>query len=119
MKRSVYIFLLLLSSTTYAQQNYSERLAATVMSLWKDSMALKKNSAASWTYDQGLVLCGIENIWKRTGDAKYFNYIQKSMDFFVDDKGKIRTYKPDEFNIDNVAPGRNLLLLYNVTGKEK
>ena len=119
MKKNICIFLLLLSATSYAQQNYSERLAATVMSIWKDSMALKKNSPASWTYDQGLVLCGIENIWKRTGDAKYFNYIQKSMDFFVDDKGKIRTYKADDFNIDNVAPGRNLLLLYNVTGKEK
>jgi len=120
MKRAVYILLLILvTNTTNAQQNYSERLAATVMSLWKDSMALKKNAPAAWTYDQGLVLCGIENIWKRTGDAKYFNYIQKSMDFFVDEKGKIRTYKPDEFNIDNVAPGRNLLLLYNITGKEK
>ncbi len=119
MKKTVYIYLLLLSATVSAQQNYSERLAATVMSIWKDSMALKKNMPAAWTYDQGLVLCGIEKIWKRTGDGKYFNYIQKSMDFFVDDKGKIRTYKPDGLTLDNIAPGRNLLLLYNITGKEK
>jgi len=120
MKKTVYIFLLvLIANTTNAQQNYSERLAATVMSIWKDSMALKKNAPAAWTYDQGLVLCGIENIWKRTGDAKYFNYIQKSMDFFVDEKGKIRTYKPEGLTLDNIAPGRNLLLLYNITGKEK
>ncbi len=118
MKKIIYI-LLLVSATARAQQNYSERLAATVMTIWKDSMALKKNMPAAWTYDQGLVLCGMENIWKRTGDAKYFNYIQKSMDFFVGDDGKIRTYKPDEFTLDNIAPGRNLLLLYNITGKEK
>jgi unsaturated rhamnogalacturonyl hydrolase len=118
MKKLVYLIFLIWGNVQ-AQQNYSERLAATVMSLWKDSMALKKNAPAAWTYDQGLVLCGMENIWKRTGDPKYFNYIQKSMDFFVGDDGKIRTYKPDEFNLDNLAPGRNLLLLYDVTGKEK
>ena len=119
MKKTLCIFLLFLSVASFAQTNYSERLAATVMAIWKDSMALKKNMPAAWTYDQGLVLCGIENIWKRTGDGKYFNYIQKSMDFFVDDKGKIRTYKPDAMTLDNIAPGRNLLLLYNITGKEK
>src|SRR5437868_12972458 len=118
MKKLLYISIFI-CSTAHAQQNYSERLAETVMSLWKDSMALKKNAPASWAYDQGLVLCGIEKVWKRTGNGKYFSYIQKSMDFFVGDDGKIRTYKPDEYNLDNVAPGRNLLLLYNVTGKEK
>ena len=66
-----------------------------------------------------MFLKGIEGLWKATGDKKYFDYIQKSMDFFVDDKGDIRTYKFDEYTLDNVTPGRQLLMLYNVTGKEK
>jgi unsaturated rhamnogalacturonyl hydrolase len=41
------------------------------------------------------------------------------MDFFVNDKGEIRTYKQSDYNIDNVLCGRVLLTLYNVTGKEK
>src|SRR5918993_3236415 len=41
------------------------------------------------------------------------------MDFFVQDDGIIRTYKPDEYNIDHVNCGRNLLFLYKVTLKEK
>jgi unsaturated rhamnogalacturonyl hydrolase len=72
-----------------------------------------------WNYDQGVVLKGMEGIWLQTGDGRYFNYIQKSMDRFVNDDGTIRTYRLDEFNIDNVLCGRNLLLLYKVTGKEK
>lgn len=119
MKKISVIVFLFVSINSFAQQNYSERLAATVMTLWKDSMALKKNQPAQWTYDQGLVLCGMEKIWKRTGDAKYFNYIQKSMDFFVGNDGTIRTYKPEAYTLDNIAPGRNLLLLYDITGKEK
>jgi len=41
------------------------------------------------------------------------------MDHFVNDDGSIRTYSRDEYNIDNILPGRNLLFLYKVTGQEK
>src|SRR3982751_1412227 len=103
---------------TYAQ-SWTERMAATVMSTWKDSMSMQEGRPVRWAYDQGVVLKGIEGLWLNTADKKYFDYIQKSMDFFVDDKGDIRTYRYDELTLDNVAPGRNLLLLYNVTGKDK
>jgi unsaturated rhamnogalacturonyl hydrolase len=92
-------------------------MAKTVMTVWKDSMSNGK--PARWTYDQSVILRGIEGLWRATGEKKYFDYIQKSMDFFVDDNGNIRTYRSDELTLDNIAPGMNLLLLYNVTGKEK
>jgi unsaturated rhamnogalacturonyl hydrolase len=65
------------------------------------------------------VLKGIEGLWKKTKDKKYFDYIQKSMDLFVQEDGSIRTYKPDEYNIDHVNCGRNLLFLYKQTKQEK
>ncbi|MDQ6904552.1 MAG: glycoside hydrolase family 88 protein, partial [Bacteroidota bacterium] len=58
-------------------------------------------------------------LWQATGDGKYFSYIQKSMDPFIDDEGNIRSYKFDNLTLDNIAPGKNLLLLYRVTGKKK
>ncbi len=100
-------------------QPVSQKMAATVMNTWKDSFALGTDRPAKWTYDQGVILKGIEGVWKKTGDPLYFQYIQKSMDFFVDEKGDIKTYKGTEYNIDNVNNGRSLLLLYRVTGKEK
>lgn len=118
-KCNILIIFCLSGLTCLAQTNYSEKLAATVMLLWKDSMALKKPMPAQWTYDQGLVLCGIEKLWKHTGKGDYYNYIQKSMDFFVGEKGNIRTYRQEECNLDNIAPGRNLLMLFEVTGKDK
>jgi len=99
-------------------QTYNERIAATVMTIWKDSLSMD-GKPAKWTYDQGVILKGIESLWYATGEGKYFDYLQKSMDFFVNDKGEIRGYKQDEYNIDNVLCGRNLLTLYAVTGKEK
>src|SRR6266542_1168460 len=98
-------------------KSYAADMAKTVMTIWKDSMT--NGRPARWTYDQSVILKGIEGLWRATGDKKYFDYIQKSMDFCVDDNGNIRTYDLKDFNIDNIACGRNVLLLYNVTGKEK
>jgi len=100
-------------------QDYSKKLAATAMTIWKDSFMLEGDKAPKWRYDQGVILKGIEGIWNATGDGKYFSYIQKSMDYYVKEDGSIKGYKPDEFNIDHLNNGRLLLLLYRVTGKEK
>jgi len=93
--------------------SYGQEMARSVMTLWKDSLA------HIWTYDQGVVYGGFEALWRNTGDADYFNYIKKNIDYYVNDDGTIRTYDKDNYNIDNVKNGNALLLLYNVTGDEK
>jgi unsaturated rhamnogalacturonyl hydrolase len=96
----------------------SEQMAATVMEIWKDSLSAG-GRPVRWTYDQGVILEGIDAVWRRTGNADYFRYIQKSMDHFVTPEGDIRTYTFDSHNIDNVKNGRSLLTLYKVTGQQK
>ena len=110
--------IVLCSTGAAAQTQYSKAVAATAMSVWKDSFALD-GKPAKWTYDQGVILEGIADIWDESADPVYFNYIQKSMDFFVNDDGSIRTYKQSDYNIDNIKNGRALLYLYRITGKEK
>lgn len=95
----------------------SQQIAETVMNTWKDSFSL--GSTARWSYDMGVVLKGFEGLWRNTGDVKYYNYILKQMDFFVKDDGSIKTYKPDEYNIDHINNGKLLLFLYKITQKEK
>ncbi len=93
-------------------------MAATVMNTWKDSFAVG-NTPAKWSYDMGVLLKGFEGIWLHTGNAQYYNYIQKMMDVFIEEGGAIRDYKPDSYNLDNINNGKLALLLYRVTGKEK
>ncbi|MDQ6813737.1 MAG: glycoside hydrolase family 88 protein, partial [Bacteroidota bacterium] len=118
MKRLLTIAFLFAAVQLHAQ-SWSAKMAETVMTIWKDSLQVDKGKPVKWAYDQGVVLKGIEGLWLRTGNKKYFDYIQKSMDFFVKDDGAISTYKRSNYNIDNVLCGRNLLTLYNVLGKEK
>ena len=95
-------------------------MAATAMNtLWRDAAKNESGTPAKWTYDHGLVLKGIEGVWRATGDGRYFNHIKQGMDEYVNADGTIRTYKLDDYNIDNVLNGRVLLLLYKVTGQEK
>lgn len=101
------------------QTKWSEKLSETVMKIWPDSFLLEGDKAAKWRYDQGVILKGMESVWNASGDGKWFQYIQKSMDFYVQNDGSIKGYRPDEYNIDHVNNGKNLLLLYQVTGKEK
>lgn len=101
------------------ESSFSERMAETAMSLWKDSFSADPSKPAKWTYDEGVVLKGMQGLWYNTGDGKYFRYIKHCMDVFVDSIGDIRTYKLEDFNLDNVNNGRILLLLYQVTGEKK
>ena len=121
MKRSssIFIVLLVLLQTGFAQQKpYSQQMAQTAMNIWPDSFSMN-GKAARWSYDQGVILKGIEGIWKLYGDPRYFNYIQHSMDHYVREDGTIKDYRKDEFNIDHLNNGKVVMFLYNTTWKPK
>jgi len=97
----------------------SEQMAAAAMNRWKTSWETDPARTERWSYEQGVMLKGIEGLWLNTADGKYFNFIQRSIDRFVNDDGTIKTYKLDDYNIDNINEGKLLLTLYRVTEKEK
>jgi unsaturated rhamnogalacturonyl hydrolase len=70
-----------------------------------------------WEYDfafLGLAIDKLGNI-----DKKYSDYMQSYIDYFVDSTGHINEYKIEDYNIDRVNPGKNLIVLYKRTGEEK
>jgi len=91
-------------------------MASTVLQLWPDT---GDSTAIRWAYDNGVVWKGLEGLWYNTGDARYFKYVQHQMDRLVDKEGNIRTYKLEDYNLDNILCGRILLTLYNVTGQKQ
>lgn len=71
------------------------------------------------SYGQGVFLEGLQQLYKATRNRKYLTYIKSNIDMFVGGDGSIRTYKYDDFNIDNISTGRQLLFLYTVTKEKK
>lgn len=122
LRRSVSLVLLLslLAGALAAQElPLSRQMADSFIARHKDSILVGKNMVTKWDYEQGLMLKAIEKVWYRTGEGKYFDYIRKDIDQYVRPDGSIRTYRADEFNIDNIPPGRALLTLYRQSLPDK
>ncbi|RYU77214.1 glycoside hydrolase family 88/105 protein [Hymenobacter persicinus] len=86
-------------------------MADAFISWYPDSILIGSRKTARWDYEQGLMLKALERVWNRTGEAKYFTYIQKDLDQFVREDGTIRTYKVEDYNLDNLTTGHALLTL--------
>jgi unsaturated rhamnogalacturonyl hydrolase len=126
MNRSLkYFALVALTSLTFkvgAQvKPLSQQMADQVLALSKDSANASSNNfrPVKWSYDQGVILEGIDGVWKRTANNEYFKYMQACMDAYVTKDGDIKMYKQEDHNIDNIKNGRTLLTLYKVTGQVK
>lgn len=72
-----------------------------------------------WNYTNGLVCTALEQVWKKTGDEKYYNYIKAYADEMITSDGTIKGYKPDEYNIDKVNSGKFLFAVYERTKDAK
>lgn len=126
MKRSLVTAFLAFGSTAFfsaksqtTQLSWSQRTANTIMQAWPDSLVKEGAHEARWTYDLGVMYEGLKGIWYNTGNGEYFKFIEKRMNFFVNDDGSIKTYKQDEYNIDNILLGRSVLNVFRVVDKEK
>jgi unsaturated rhamnogalacturonyl hydrolase len=98
----------------------SKLLVDNFITLHPDTAAYKNEAKSyKWNYEQGLILESIYRVWVDTKEEEYFNYIKKNVDYYVNDDGSIKTYELSNFNIDNVAPGRVLLHLYEETKENK
>jgi unsaturated rhamnogalacturonyl hydrolase len=97
--------------------NWSQRMIDSVMV--RKPLLSEGTQNDKWSYDYGVVLKGTELVWRATGDDRYFDYMKKNMDSFVDDEGNIREYDINLFNIDHINNGKVLLTLYKETGETK
>jgi unsaturated rhamnogalacturonyl hydrolase len=113
---SIVIFVQLGVAQTYP---ISEQLAETSMKrLWADS----KNGSGvpeRWNYEQGVVLSGMKNLWYATGDRRYYDFLKKGVDAFVNPDGTIKTYSIDQYSLDLVRMGTALIAMYRATGDQK
>ena len=110
-------------------QGTLDRLAAYIDSLvatssaqnpaWNIERKVGGNKPNKWNYVDGCMITALLALYEISGNRKYLEFSDDFMGYFVQEDGSILTYSPDDFNLDNVAPGRTLFTLYDLTGKEK
>jgi unsaturated rhamnogalacturonyl hydrolase len=85
-----------------------------------DSMITRHAPAtARWHYEHGLLLLAIERVWRATGEARFWNHVRDTVDLFVEPDGTIGAYALEEYNLDQINPGRLLFPLYEATHEER
>jgi unsaturated rhamnogalacturonyl hydrolase len=92
------------------------RFANAVMTRWPDPMSIVV-SLPQWEYNRGIVLRGMEQVYRRTSDRRYLAYIQRYADEFVSAAGVVNI--PVAHSFDNIQPSVLLPFLFQQTGLAK
>ena len=80
---------------------------------------IRSGKCNKWNYIDGCMITGILERYEITGEARFLDFADRFLSGFVEEDGRIRTYDPEEYSLDNVNPAKNLFPLYDLTGKEK
>ncbi len=102
-----------------AQTKYYVRLADSEIKRNPESWMLDFSVKPKWNYCHGLELQAIFQVWQKTFDQSYYDYVYSFADLMVAQDGQIKTYKPLEYNIDRVNSGKFLFPVYALTKQER
>jgi unsaturated rhamnogalacturonyl hydrolase len=72
-----------------------------------------------WHYEHGLQVMAIQKAGEASGEERYLKFVADWIDCFVQPDGSIRTFRADEYNIDQINAGRLLYGAYRRTGDER
>lgn len=86
---------------------------------WNIEKAKAGGKGAGWNYIDGCMILAMLEIYRATGEKKYYDFADAFIDYRVNEDGTINGYKPEDYNIDNVNAGKTLFALYEMNGKEK
>ncbi len=110
------LFSLFLPAQGFAEQpQWSQRAANASIQRWPEGRIAPPGARWAWNYELGTLLEGFDAVWLNTADPRYFHYIKTSADQFITPDGSIPTWNVDEYQLDNILLGRQLLMLYGVT----
>ena len=78
--------------TVLLNDDWSGKMAQTVMERNADLMSLDFASRLKWSYTYGLVMKGMWQVLEKTEDREVFDYIESYYDQLINDDGSIQTY---------------------------
>ncbi len=95
---------------------WSVRMANTVINR-SDSLVYYVDRHPRWAYDVAFLGMAMDRLG--TVDTLYSRYMEEWVDYFVQPDGSVLDYRKEEYNLDRIFPGRNVLTVYRRRGDEK
>lgn len=104
---------------TWEPDSYARWFADSEMVRFPKAYQLDHGKRLFFGYAQGVGCCAMLRMWKKTGERRYFDYVEQWADSLINDKGEIHLYHVETYNLDYINSGKVLFDLYRETGKEK
>jgi unsaturated rhamnogalacturonyl hydrolase len=97
------------SNKSIPSEKWSVRMANTVLTQ-ADSLTKYVAGNPKWAYDVAFLGMAIDRLGNI--DKKYSLYMENWVNYFVHQDGSVTDYRLNEYNLDRIFPGRNILTLY-------
>ena len=81
------------------------------LSLARSMMKRHVRGSEKWHYEHGLLLGALDEVGLRTGLTEFQDFARSCMESLVAPDGRILTYRDDEFNLDQINPGKYVQVL--------
>lgn len=104
---------------SFEADTYYRLFADSEMRRFPEAWQLDHGKRLFFGYAQGVGCCAMLRMWKKTGEKRYFDYVEKWADSLINEKGEIHLYRKDTYNLDYINSGKVLFDLYRETHKEK
>lgn len=111
--------MLLGTSCQPKEQLWSVRMAESEMQRFPQMYQFDHGKRLFFGYTQGLGAYAMLEMWRYTGEQKYYDYVYQWGDTIIAADGRIHLYRPDEYNLDFINSGKVLFDLYAQTGEER
>ena len=79
----------------------------------------KAGKKSGWDYIDGCMIMALLEIYFTTKEEKYLIFADYYENYRISDDGTINGYKKEDWNVDNINGGKNLITLYELTKNKK
>lgn len=80
---------------------------------------IRQGKVNGWNYIDGCMMIALLNLYRITGQRRYYTFAEEFLDYYVLEDGSLRGFREEDYNLDNICEGRVLFDLYAESGKEK
>jgi unsaturated rhamnogalacturonyl hydrolase len=84
-----------------------------------DRRAWRPGRNVKWDYTAGLFTLSLMRLNDQMPTPAYVEFSKDTIGSFIKPDGDIQGYKLEDYNIDNIAPGKTVISLYEVTKEER
>ncbi len=98
---------------------WSVRMADSEIARRDDSLVWKPGGKAKWDYTVGLFTLSLLKLNGQVPNPDYVKFAETTIGSFIAPDGSIHGYKPDEYQLDALNPGKTVLALWLLTHDER